>query len=340
MLDESYCMTAFESRDRTADGRFVVGVVTTGIYCRPSCPARRPRPENVRFYADCASARDAGLRACKRCRPDIADPVHAGIGKAIRLIESAETPPRLESLAAAAGFSPHYFHRRFREATGVTPAAYARQHRAARLKTALKKEARVIDAIFDAGYNAASRFYAEAGSRLGMSPSVWQNGGQGMEIRYAVTGTSLGPMLVAATGKGICRLAFDEGEAELRAYFPKAVLREGDKDFQALVQQAVGQVEAPGRLENLPLDVQGTAFQEAVWQALRDIPAGQTRTYTELAKSVGRPKAIRAAGSACGANPVAVLIPCHRALRTDGSLGGYAYGLDRKKTLLKRETLD
>ena len=340
MLNEQQCREAFENRDRAADGRFYVGVVTTGIYCRPSCPARRPRPENVRFYADADAARAAGLRACLRCRPDSADAAEAGIAKAIAYIELAEAPPRLDALAAIAGLSAHYFHRRFKAATGVTPAAYVRQLRSSRAGRALKRSRNVTDAIFDAGYNAASRFYDEAAGRLGMTPSAWRKGGAGVAIRHAVVDTSLGQMLVAATDKGICRLAFDEGEAELRVQFPNAELARGGADFEEMVAKAVAAVEAPALMPNLPLDVRGTAFQEAVWQALRAIPVGETRSYAELAAAVGRPGAIRAAGSACGANPVAVLVPCHRVLRTGGGLGGYAYGLHRKQALLKREKPD
>lgn len=340
MLDEAECRRAFDNRDRSADGRFLAGVITTGIYCRPSCPARRPRPENVRFYADAQGARAAGLRPCLRCRPDEADAAMAGIARAIAHVESAEELPRLETLAAVAGLSPHYFHRRFKEATGVTPAAYVRQLRSCRAKRALKGSRNVTDAIFDAGYNAASRFYDEAAGRLGMTPSAWRKGGAGVTIRHAVADTSLGPMLVAATDKGICRLAFDEGEVELRAYFPNAALEQGGADFDALVAQAIEAVEAPAQVADLPVDVRGTAFQEAVWQALRAIPAGETRTYAQVAAAAGRPEAVRAAGSACGANPVAVLVPCHRVLRTGGGLGGYAYGLHRKQALLKREEPD
>lgn len=338
MLDENLCRMAFEARNREADGRFVAGVMTTGIYCRPSCPARRPRPENVRFYSDAASARADGLRACLRCKPDEADAVETGIARAVALIDSADAPPPLAVLAEAAGLSSYYFHRRFREIMGITPAAYARQRRAARVQAALSDGGRVTDAVYDAGYTAPGRFYAEAGKRLGMKPSVWRQGGKGQVIRFAVAATGLGPLLIAATDKGICRLAFDEGEADLRSHFPAAELQQGDAAFDALVAQAVALVESPGLQMNLPLDVRGTAFQEAVWQALTRIPAGETRTYAELASAVGRPRAVRAVGSACGANPVAVVIPCHRAKRTDGGLGGYAYGVERKQKLLDRET--
>ena len=302
------------------------------------CPARRPRPENVRFYSDAASARADGLRACLRCKPDEADAAEAGIARAVALIDSAEEPPSLAALAEAAGLSPYYLHRRFREAMGVTPAAYARRRRAARVQAALSEGGSVTDALYDAGYAASSRFYAETDRRLGMKPSVWRQGGKGEVIRFAVAATSLGSLLVAATEKGVCRLAFDEGEADLRSHFPAAELRTGDAGFDALVAQAVALVESPARAGNLPLDVRGTAFQEAVWQALTRIPPGETRTYAELAAAVGRPRAVRAVGSACGANPVAVAIPCHRAKRTDGGLGGYAYGIERKQMLLDRET--
>ena len=340
MLDERRRRAAFEARDRSADGLFLAGVMTTGIYCRPSCPARRPRPENVRFYADAESARADGLRACLRCRPDDEDSTRAGIARAIALIESAESPPGLERLAAEAGLSPRYFHRRFREATGVSPAAFARQRRTARAQKALSLGKPVTDAIYDAGYAAPSRFYAEAEARLGMEPSAWRNGGRGVTIRYGITATSLGPLLVAATMKGICRLSFDEDAEALRARFPHAAIEPGGEDFQDLLRRTAASVEKPDRPVDLPLDVRGTAFQEAVWQALTRIPPGETRSYAQLALAVGKPGAVRAAGSACGANPVAVLIPCHRAQRSDGSLGGYAYGLERKRMLLKLERKD
>ncbi len=325
------------ARDRAADGTFVTGVLTTGIYCRPSCAARHPRRENVRFFADGAAARGAGLRACLRCRPDEIAADEAGIARAIALIDSAEEPPVLDALAEAAGYSPFHFHRIFRRATGVTPAAYARALRAKRTETMLTDADTVTDAVYDAGYDSPSRFYADAADRLGMTPSAWRNGGAGVTIRYAIVDTVLGKMLLAATDKGICRLSFDEDESELRRRFPGALIERGGDALKSLVEGAVEACANPSAMPDLPLDVAGTAFQQAVWQELRRIPPGETRSYAAIAAAVGRPGAVRAAGSANGANNVAVLIPCHRVIRTDGTLGGYAYGLERKAELLRRE---
>jgi AraC family transcriptional regulator of adaptative response/methylated-DNA-[protein]-cysteine methyltransferase len=248
-----------------------------------------------------------------------------------------EAPPSLERLAAAAGYSPHHFHRLFKRATGVTPAEYGRARRARNMTDSLESNGRVTDAIYDAGYSGPARFYADAKARLGMTPSVWRGGGRGETIRWACAETALGSMLVAATEKGICRLSFDEGEEELRRRFPHARIEPGGDEMAQLVRRAAEAVEAPERPHDLPLDVRGTAFQEAIWQALRTIPRGETRTYSQLAAIAGNPGAVRAAGSACGRNPVSIVIPCHRAQRTDGTLGGYAYGLERKRTLLDRE---
>jgi AraC family transcriptional regulator of adaptative response/methylated-DNA-[protein]-cysteine methyltransferase len=324
-------------RDRSADGRFVTGVLTTGIYCRPSCAARHPRRENVRFFASGGDAAAAGLRACLRCRPDEVSREAAALARAVRMLEEAEERLPLERLAQAAGYSPFHFHRLFKRATGVTPAEYARARRAKAMAEKLESEDRVTDAIYDAGYSGPGRFYADAKARLGMTPSVWRDGGRGETIRWAHAETSLGTMLVAATDKGICRVSFEEGEAELRARFPQARVEEGGDAMAELVTRTVSAVEAPERPHDLPLDVRGTAFQEAVWRELSRIPPGETRTYAQIAAAVGRPGAVRAAGSANGANNVAVLIPCHRVIRTDGSMGGYAYGLQRKAKLLEKE---
>lgn len=336
MIDAEIAWNAVLRRDRSFDGRFVTGVLTTGIYCRPSCAARHPARANVRFFADGSAARATGLRACKRCLPDDAGRDEVALAKALDLLRSDE-PPALEGLAAAVGYAPHHFHRLFKRATGVTPAAFARAERAKRATLALATEARVTDAIYEAGYSGPSRFYEDTKGRLGMTPSAWKNGGAGAVIRWAVVDTSLGQMLVAATEKGICRLSFDEDEQALLAHFPKAEILPADATTRAIVAGAIAAVENPSRMPDLPLDVAGTAFQEAVWQELRRIPTGETRTYAEIAAAVGKPKAVRAAGSANGANNVAVLIPCHRVVRTDGSLGGYAYGLERKAKLLERE---
>jgi len=336
-LTEAQALAAFAARDRAMDGRFVVAVTSTGIYCKPSCPARRPRPDHIRLLPDPAAARAAGYRPCRRCRPDDVARDRAAVARAIALIERSEAPPRLATLAQAAGYAPHHFQRIFTREIGVSPAAYARQLRAGRLAQSLDGAGRITDAIYDAGYEAPSRAYADARTHLGMSPSAWRNGGAGAVIRFAVAQTSLGPLLVAATGKGLCRISFDEDEAALRARFPRARIIAGDDDFAALVAQVVALVDDPARARNLPVDVAGTAFQQAVWAALRAIPAGETRSYAAIAAAVGKPGAVRAVGSACGGNPLAVLVPCHRVLRSDGAPGGYAYGLPRKQALLRRE---
>jgi AraC family transcriptional regulator of adaptative response/methylated-DNA-[protein]-cysteine methyltransferase len=325
------------ARDRTADGLFVVGVLTTGIYCRPSCPARHPKRENVRFFANGDKAMAAGLRACLRCKPDEVSREAAALARVYRILEAAGEPPSLAALAEAAGYSAHHLHRLFKRATGVTPGQYARGKRAEGMARSLEAEGRVTDAIYDAGYSGPGRFYADAGARLGMTPSAWRDGGRGEAIRWATAPTNLGTMLVAATERGICRLVFDEGEAELRARFAHARIEPGGAAMAELLERAVAAVNAPERPHDLPLDVRGTAFQQAVWRELSRIPPGQSLSYAALAVRAGKPGAARAAGSACGANAVAVLIPCHRARRGDGSPGGFAYGLKRKAALLERE---
>ncbi len=335
-IDAETAWSAVLARDRSADGQFVTGVLTTGIYCRPSCAARHPRRENVRFFTGGAAAREAGLRPCLRCKPDDVARDAEGIAKAVALIEGADSPPTLEEMAAAAGYAPHHFHRLFRKRTGVTPAAYARAVRARRMETSLLQEARVTDAIYEAGFSGPGRFYQEADQRLGMAPSAWRRGGGGEVIRWASAATSLGPIVVAATSRGICRLTFG-GQDALRHDFPHAVLEPGGEDMSALVASAVEVVEEPGRAHDLPLDVRGTAFQEAIWRELSRIPVGESVSYAALAARAGKPGASRAAGTACGANPVPILIPCHRARRSDGSAGGYALGLQMKAEILARE---
>lgn len=324
------------AKDRRFDGCFVTGVLSTGIYCRPSCPARAPKRENVKFFARPEDAEAAGLRACLRCRPEAQARDEAAVADALRLLQGAEDAVPLDELAAATGYSPTHFQKLFKRAVGLSPAAYQRALRLERAADALSEGESVTDAIYEAGYSAPSRFY-EASGRLGMQPSAWAAGGRGVTIRWAVVATSLGPMLVAATDKGVCRLSFNEDRGALAARFPNAELVEGGQGFAALLQQVVDAVEAPGQDHTVPLDVQGTAFQQAVWQELRRIPAGETRSYAEIAAAVGKPGAVRAAGSANGANNVAVLIPCHRVIRSDGSLGGYAYGLEIKQRLLDKE---
>jgi len=337
LFDDEAAWAAVMKRDRTSDGRFVTGVLTTGIYCRPSCAARHPKRENVRFFATGAEARKSGLRPCLRCRPDEATREAEALAMAFRMIGAAEAPLSLTELAEAAGYSPHHFHRLFKRATGVTPAEYARGRRAENMTRSLEENERVTDAIYDAGYSGPGRFYADAKARLGMTPSAWRDGGRGETIRWAVADTFLGRMLVAATDKGICRLSFDEDEGDLRRRFPNAAIERGGEAMADLLQRTIEAVNAPEKPHDLPLDVRGTAFQQAVWRELSRIPAGESLSYTALAARAGKPNAARAAGSACGANNVAVLIPCHRARRGDGSLGGFAYGLERKAALLERE---
>lgn len=335
-IDADQAWAAFVARDRNADGRFVGAVRTTGIYCKPSCAARHPRRENVVFFADGAAARAAGFRACLRCLPDVVARDRVAVTAA--LVALSDDPSlSLTALARHVGYAPHHFHRLFKRAIGVTPAAWTRARRADDAARILQREKSVTDAIYAAGYSAPSRFYADAAPRLGMAPSAWARGGAGVTIRWTVATTSLGPLLIAATDKGLCRIAFDEDGAALARRFPAATVMAGDASLVTLAAEVVAAVEDPTRDAQLPLDVRGTAFQEAVWRELRRIPAGETRTYAQLAAAAGNARAVRASGSACGANHLAVLVPCHRAQRTDGSLGGYAYGLDRKRALLDRE---
>jgi AraC family transcriptional regulator of adaptative response/methylated-DNA-[protein]-cysteine methyltransferase len=336
-IDAERAWSAVLRRDRSFDGRFVTGVLTTGIYCRPSCAARHPARGNVRFFATGAEARAAGLRPCKRCLPDDVARDEAAVLAAIDEIKASEGRPQLAELAEAVGYSPSHFQRVFTRATGLSPAAYARALREERAREALSSGGSVTGAIYEAGFEAPSRFYDAMDGKLGMAPSAWARGGEGATIRWAVVSTTLGPMLVAATDKGVCRLSFNEGREELEERFPNARLLEGGRDFAALLQRVMDAVEHPGTGGDIPLDVRGTAFQERVWAELRRIPPGETRSYAEIAAAAGKPSAVRAAGSANGANNVAVLIPCHRVIRSDGTLGGYAYGLDIKRELLARE---
>jgi len=331
-------------RDPQADGKFIYSVRTTGVYCRPSCPSRHALRENVSFHESSAAAEQAGFRPCKRCRPNEAglDVKHAAaVAKACRLIETADELPDLASLAHAAGMSPFHFHRVFKKATGVTPKAYAAAHRTQRVRENLAQSDTVTAAIYDAGFNSAGRFYASSSAVLGMTPTRFRTGGSGAEIRFAVGACSLGAVLVAATDKGICAISLgDDPDAlvhELQDVFPKAKLLGGDRDFEQWMAQVVGFVEAPAIGLDLPLDVRGTAFQQRVWQALRKIPAGSTVSYTELAQRIGAPTAARAVAHACASNTIAVAIPCHRVVRTDGALSGYRWGVARKRELLARE---
>ena len=336
-IDADAAWAAFERRDRGWDGQVIGAVKTTGIYCKPSCPARRPKREHVEFFPTGAEARGAGYRPCVRCRPDEVARDADAVARAAALIEQAEEAPALAELALAVGYAPHHFQRLFKRALGVSPAEYARALRARRAEKHLKENDRVTDAIYDAGYSSPSRFYDDARDRLGMAPSAWRDGGRGETIRWTIVKSALGPMLIAATAKGVCRLTFDDDVESLKRVFPKATVVEDDGSMAELVQGALTAIERPAAAPELPIDVAGTAFQEAVWLELRKIPPGETRSYAEIAAAIGQPTAVRAVGTANGDNHVAVLIPCHRVIRSDGSLGGYAGGLDRKRKLLEAE---
>ncbi len=321
-FDQDQAWAAFERRDRNWDERVIGAVKSTGIYCKPSCPARRPKRDNVEFFVTPAEARAAGYRACLRCRPDEVGRDREAVAKAVRMIEAAEEPLPLVELAQAVGFAPHHFQRLFTRDLGVSPAAYARALRAKRAEDHLQEDKSVTDAIYDAGYAAPSRFYADAGERIGMTPSAWRDGGRGETIRFVIADSPLGPLLIAATPKGICRLTFGEGESALRRRFPNADIRPDDGTIAPWAEAALAQIERPSD-HHLPLDVRGTAFQEKVWAELRKIPLGETRSYADIAAN--------------GANPVSVLVPCHRVIRSDGTLGGYGGGLPNKVKLLKAE---
>jgi len=334
---------AVARRDKAADGAFFYSVRTTGVYCRPSCPARLPLRENVAFHSSRAAAEQAGFRPCRRCRPDEAAGARQAeiVARACELIASSEEPPTLDQLAEAAGLSLYHFHRVFKAVTGVTPRAYAAAHRHRKLRDGLPRSGSVTEAIHDAGFGSNGRFYAHAGEVLGMTPQAFRSGGRGTTIRFAVGQCSLGAILVAATDKGLCAILLDdEPEAlvrDLQDRFPHAELVGGDADFERWVAQVVGFVEAPQLGLALPLDVRGTAFQQRVWQALREIPPGSTASYAEVAERIGQPQAVRAVAQACAANALAVAIPCHRVVRRDGGLSGYRWGVERKRTLLERE---
>src|SRR6266566_4888220 len=344
LLDDDACWKTVKRRDRAADGTFFYSVRTTGVYCRPSCAARLPRRENVTFHETCADAERAGFRPCKRCRPNeptLAETHAAAVARACRLIEEAEEAPSLDALAQSAGMSRFHFHRVFKTVTGVTPKAYAAAQRIRRVREALPQSSTVTEAIYGAGFNSSGPFYAKSSQVLGMTPTRFRSGGSGAAIRFAVGECSLGSILVAATDQGVCAILLgDKPEAlvrELEDRFPKATLVGGDRGFERWVAKVVGFVEAPALGLDLPLDVRGTAFQQRVWQALRKIPAGSTVTYSQIAKRIGLPKAVRAVAHACATNAIAVAIPCHRVVRNDGSLAGYRWGVERKRALLERE---
>jgi AraC family transcriptional regulator of adaptative response/methylated-DNA-[protein]-cysteine methyltransferase len=332
------------SRDKTADGFFWFSVATTGVFCRPSCPSRQANPKNVRFHATTAAAVAAGFQPCRRCNPvGLSNDAEnaALVAKACRLIEEAEKAPSLAELAASVELSESYFHRVFKTIAGCTPKAYALARRAARVRQELARTKTVTQAIYEAGFNSSGRFYENSSKLLGMTPIRYRSGGAKEQLRFAVGQCSLGAILVAASAKGVAAILIgadpDALTRELQDRFPKADLIGGDAAFEALVAEVVGFVETPHIGLDLPLDVRGTVFQQRVWRALRDIPAGATASYTEIAARIGAPNAVRAVAGACAANPLAVAIPCHRVVRRDGALSGYRYGVERKRDLLARE---
>ena len=333
------------ARDASFDGQFYYSVKTTGVYCRPSCAARLAKRANVRFHDTRADAERAGFRPCKRCKPDqpSLDLLHSEkVAQACRLIEDADEALKLDALAETVGLSPYYFHRIFKQALGVTPKAYATAHRTKRVRARLSEAGTVTEAIYGAGFNSNGRFYANSSEMLGMTPSDFRAGGAGQEMRFAVGKCSLGSVLVAASGKGICAILLgDDRESllrDLKDQFPRARLVGGDKAFERLTAKVVGFVEDPAKGLDLPLDVRGTAYQHRVWDALRRIPPGSTASYAEIAEKIGAPKAVRAVARACATNRIAVAIPCHRVVRSDGALSGYRGGVERKRALLDKET--
>lgn len=336
---------AVVARDPRADGQFVYAVKTTGVYCRPSSLARLPKPQNVEFFDTAELAEAAGYRPSKRASKNQNDAHHAAvIAAACRQIEACETLPALDSLAAGAGLSPFHFHRVFKAATGLTPKAYAMAHRSRKLRARLADGGSVTDALYDAGFNSNSRFYESADQLLGMKPTDYRAAGQNNDIRFAVGQCSLGAILVAQSERGICAILLGDDPHQLvcnlQDQFRKANLIGADREFEQLIASVVGFVEAPATGLNLPLDIRGTAFQERVWQALREIPAGSTASYAEIAQRIGAPTSMRAVAQACGANRLAVAIPCHRVVRSDGNLSGYRWGVERKRQLLERELND
>jgi AraC family transcriptional regulator of adaptative response/methylated-DNA-[protein]-cysteine methyltransferase len=336
------------ARDRRADGTFFYSVATTGIYCKPSCGSRLANRRNVRFHATAAEAERAGFRPCRRCRPDqpearsLTQQHAATVARICRVIEAAPEAPDLAALARQAGLSRYHFHRVFKAITGVTPRAYATAHRTRRVRHELTQGSKsVTQAIFDAGFNSGGRFYELSDRLLGMTPTDFRGGGADTTIRFAVGECSLGSILVAQSAKGVCAILLgDDPEAlvrDLEDRFPRATLVGGDVGFEQTIARVIGFVEAPRLGLDLPLDVRGTAFQQRVWEALRNVPAGSTVSYTEVAARIGAPNGARAVAQACAANPLAVAIPCHRVVRTDGALSGYRWGVERKSKLLTRE---
>ncbi len=343
--DDERRWNAVVKRDRAAEGTFYYAVRTTGVFCRPGCSSRLPIRVNVEFFDTCREAELAGYRPCKRCKPGVSSPherLEEAIVQACRRIEQAEETPKLEELAEEAGLSPWHFHRLFNKIVGVTPKQYAATRRAQRFRDSLKTSLSVTDAIYESGFGSNSRAYEKAGDRLAMPPSIYRKGAAGLTIRYGVAPCFLGWVIVATTDRGICAIELGDDPkvlpAKVQRSFPNALLEEAGPDFSDLIQKIIGFIEAPGKGIELPLDILGTAFQQRVWHALREVPSGVTVSYTQIADRIGSPGAVRAVSRACAANKLAVAVPCHRVVRSDGSLSGYRWGIERKRTLLLRES--
>jgi AraC family transcriptional regulator of adaptative response/methylated-DNA-[protein]-cysteine methyltransferase len=345
VISEETCWRVVSERDARFDGAMVYGVRSTGIFCKPSCPSRRPRRNQVLFFANFNAAERAGFRACLRCRPQTLSETHPQLEvvlRACRLIEeSLEESPSLARLGAELGISAHHLQRTFKSIMGITPRRYSAAHRLRNFKERIKKGETVTNAIYDAGYGSSSRLYEKAGTELGMTPAVYARGGQGMKINYSITDSALGRLLVAQTVRGVCAVTLgDEDsilESALRDEYPRAEIHHDENGLAAIVKQVLAHINGEKRHLDLPLDLQATAFQLRVWEELRRIPYGDTRSYSEVAASLGQPKATRAVARACASNPVALITPCHRVVRGDGSLSGYRWGVDRKANLLAQE---
>jgi len=338
---------ALQTRDPAAEGAFVYSVESTGIFCRPNCPSKLAGRTQIKFHDNAQTAKEEGYRPCKRCRPEGISPgiqQKLAVENACRLLEESEDPLSIDKLAGQVGLSRFHFQRLFKRITGVTPGEYARSIKSTRARAALKQETSVTEAIYSAGYGSASRFYESSNKIMGMTPQQYRKGAAGVEIRFAIEKSPLGLVLVAGTARGICLVQFGENRSglaqSLRREFPNAKLENADRAFQAWVKAVVRHIESPGSDSKLPLDIRGTAFQMRVWQALIEVPAGATTSYSQIAATIGKPRAVRAVANACAANNIAVLIPCHRIVRTNGHLGGYRWGLDRKRKLLQLERAD
>ena len=348
-MNEALAWESVLSRDASADDRLLYGVTTTGIYCRPSCPSRRPKRNNVAFFSSAEAAERAGFRACQRCRPNRAKSTNGPVQLARDYIDRhvgdlTDARITLEVLSETSGLSPYHLQRKFKEQFGLSPAQYTRARKSERLKGELKRGETVSRATFGAGYGSSSRVYDDSDARLGMTPATYRRGGAGMEIGYVTTKTSLGTLLVAATDRGVCAVTLGDDakslEAELAREYPAATrtrVTDSSSSLGAWVEKIVAVVDGESTRADTPIDVQASAFQWKVWRELQKIPFGETRTYTEIAEAIGSPHAARAVASACASNRVAVLIPCHRVLRQGGELGGYRWGVERKRSLVKKE---